>query len=149
MLPGGLHAAQFLQKYFGKYLRNASDNLTNTNTMRRNAVYSGLRKDAILEKVTAQPTAAGIGLPIYMKASNSPSIDQPNTATAPVLLFLKLHFCIKVIGRLQTLLQKKVPQLRCRCRCVVFSASVKVLPECHLHGRMYDYVCQQEADKIS
>ena len=103
----------------------------------------------ILEKVTAQPTAAGIGLPIYMKASNSPSIDQPNTATAPVLLFLKLHFWIKVIGRLQTLLQKKVPQLRCRCRCVVFSASVKVLPECHLHGRMYDYVCQQEADKIS
>ena len=86
MLPGGLHAAQFLQKYFGKYLRNASDNLTNTNTMRRNAVY--------------QPTAAGIGLPIYMKASNSPSIDPPNTATAPVLLFLNLHFCIKVIGRL-------------------------------------------------
>ena len=31
----------------------------------------------ILEKVTAQPTAAGIGLPIYMKASNSPPIDQP------------------------------------------------------------------------
>ena len=81
MLPGGLHAAQFLQKYFEKYLRNASDNLTNTNTMRRNAVYSGLRKDAILEKVTAQPTAAGIGLPIYMKA------HQLTNQILPLLLF--------------------------------------------------------------
>ena len=56
MLPGGLHAAQFLQKYFEKYLRNASDNLTNTNRMRRNAVYSGIRKDSTYLRKGYSPT---------------------------------------------------------------------------------------------
>ena len=105
MLPGGLHAAQFLQKYFEKYLRNASDNLTNTNTMRRNAVYSGIRKDSTYLRKGYSPTYSRRNW--IADLYEGPPIDQPNTATAPVLLFLKLHFCIKVIGRLQTLLQKK------------------------------------------